>query len=227
MASYQRVALYVLFDAMERDLVQRIRLLQSSKAEPLLTHDERQKATARLQRRDSPFAISDDEQDLLHGLDLGDKLAVVLRNKTALDQSAREYYQGKRQWLERAIPIRNSVMHGRPLTTDDYATAFALANDLLKSPAYWPELSLTYRKYASDPESFVTTSLSFLEDEKIGEALNNLPLPDYDDTGFLPRPALEKELKKRLLGRHPIITVLGEGGNGKTALALQTLYGLL
>jgi LuxR family glucitol operon transcriptional activator len=33
-------------------------------------------------------------------------------------------------------------------------------------------------------------------------------------------------LKKKILSRHPVITVLGDGGNGKSALALQTAYNL-
>ena len=57
--------------------------------------------------------------------------------------------------------------------------------------------------------------------------LHNLPKADYDDTGFLPRPKLEAELKKKIFGRHPIITVLGDGGNGKTALMLQVAYQLV
>lgn len=57
--------------------------------------------------------------------------------------------------------------------------------------------------------------------------LNNLPRVEYDDTGFVPRPKLEADLKKKILGRHPVVTVLGEGGNGKSALTLQTAYRLL
>jgi hypothetical protein len=59
------------------------------------------------------------------------------------------------------------------------------------------------------------------------EVLNNLPRVDYDDTGFVPRFKLEADLKKKILGRHPVVTVLGEGGNGKSALTLQTAYRLL
>ena len=36
-----------------------------------------------------------------------------------------------------------------------------------------------------------------------------------------------RHLKKKTLGRHPVVTVLGEGGNGKSALTLQTAYRLL
>jgi LuxR family transcriptional regulator, glucitol operon activator len=226
MASYQRVALYIFFDAIERDLVSRIRAICSTTNDSVLTPDERQKAATRLQGRQSDLATGDDF-DLLHGLDIGDKYAVLLRHKDKLDLSSREYYISKSQSFSKAIPIRNATMHGRPLTTEEYSLGFSLANEFLASPAYWPDLHATYRLYNDDPKTFLSTSVALLEEDVSGEVLNNLPIPDYDDTGFLPRPELEKDLKKKILGRHPVVTVLGDGGNGKTALTVQTLYGLL
>jgi LuxR family transcriptional regulator, glucitol operon activator len=97
----------------------------------------------------------------------------------------------------------------------------------VKSKKRWPILHDSYTKYNNAPEEIAKQAISiFLEDEK-GEIFNNLPIPDYDDTGFIPRPKIEKELKQKVLGRHPVVTVLGDGGNGKTAVVLQTLYGLL
>ena len=226
MASYQRVALYVMFDAIERDLVDRARSIVLPGTQSLLTPDERAKAMARLERRDAPSIADLSDFDALTGLDLGDKVAVLMRHKAQLDEGTRTYYLGIRNGLERSIPVRNAVMHGRPLTTEEYAAGFSLANDLLTAAAYWPRLLVAYQNYNNDPAAFVSSSISLLDSEPSGETLNNLPTPDYDDTGFFPRPSLEKDLKKKLLGRHPVITVLGEGGDGKSALALQTLYGL-
>jgi LuxR family transcriptional regulator, glucitol operon activator len=83
------------------------------------------------------------------------------------------------------------------------------------------------RRYNDNPNDFYNSSISILEEESSAEALHNLPLPDYEDTGFFPRTDLERDLRSKILGRYPVITVLGDGGNGKTALTLQTLYGLL
>ncbi|WP_406852816.1 NB-ARC domain-containing protein [Brevundimonas sp. BH3] len=119
-------------------------------------------------------------------------------------------------------------MHGRPLTTTDYSVAFSSAEDFIKHQNYWPHLHQSYKKYNENPDYFMSRSVSFLDGEYAPSVtLNNLPLPDYEDTGFVPRPQLERELKKKLLGRHPVVTVLGEGGSGKSALALQTLYGMI
>ncbi|MCE9650981.1 MAG: hypothetical protein K8R18_15285 [Parvibaculum sp.] len=226
MASYQRIALFVFFDAIERDLVTRIRSVCIATADQILTDEERIKALARLQKREAHLSPTDD-YDLLHGLDIGDKYAVLLRHKNRMDQSSRDYYVKKKTSFERCIPVRNATMHGRPLTTEEYSLGFSLANEFLRNSAYWPDLQSIYRKYTDNPQLFLSSSVSLLDDELTGEVLNNLPIPDYDDTGFLPRPSLEKDLRKKILGRHPVITVLGDGGNGKTALTLQTLYGLL
>jgi tetratricopeptide (TPR) repeat protein len=54
-----------------------------------------------------------------------------------------------------------------------------------------------------------------------------LPLPDFDDTGFLGR---DEELRKLLglcAGPWPVVSVIGEGGLGKSALALRAAYDLL
>lgn len=227
MASYQRTALFIFFDAIERDLVARLRLIVPDSTVALLTVEEESKAVARLHRRGSHHASSTSPYDLIHGLDLGDKLAVLMRHKLSLDEGARAYFSEKRSHLERAIPVRNAVMHGRPLTTEEYSAGFVLAQDLLKSPLYWPNLASTYAEFNADPSSYIATAFAFLDAEPSSVSLHNLPPPDYDDTGFFPRPALEQDLRKKILGRHPVITVLGEGGNGKSALALQTLYGLV
>jgi len=58
--------------------------------------------------------------------------------------------------------------------------------------------------------------------------LNNLPLPEYDETGLVGRSkevADVFQLIKR--GRESVITITGEGGIGKTALALEVAYNLV
>jgi len=193
----------------------------------MLTHDEAARAAARLERREGLSVDAADHRSLLPGLDLGEKYAVLMRHRSLMDQASCEYYLSKQGSFEKAIPVRNSVMHGRPLTTTEFAIGISIANELVSASRYWPSLSSALHRYNENPNEFYNVSISFLEAEHSAEALHNLPLPDYEDTGFFPRPDLERDLRRKILGRYPVITVLGDGGNGKTALTLQTLYGLL
>lgn len=225
MASYQRVALFLLFDSIEQDLVRHVRTAVGG--DIVLTDDERTKASRRILSRSDAHYDAESEIDLLQGLDIAEKYDVLMRHKNGLGEAERNYFTSLSQNFKSVVPVRNSVMHARPLTIEEYSRGFSFAQSLLKSRSYWPVLSENYLSFSKDPTSFTSRSIEFLDEPGAGEVLNNLPTPEYDDTGFLPRPELERELKKRILGRHPVITILGEGGNGKTALALQTLHGLV
>lgn len=221
----QDVALFLLFTSIEKDLVEHIR--RFSDGAPRLTADELEKARQRMSLRRGGESDSDDACDLLFGLDIGEKFDALRRHKDKMDYSTRAYFDGLANIFQRIIPVRNSVMHGRPLLIDEQVLALSLANRLSSTSSLWPNLKSAQESYTKDPVSFLSNSISFWETMTPTEVLHNLPSPDYADTGFLPRPTLEKDLIKKLLGRHPVVTILGDGGNGKTALALQTLYGLL
>jgi LuxR family glucitol operon transcriptional activator len=171
MSSYQRVALFILFDSLERDLVERIRALPLDDS-PFLTSDERGRATLRLERREGVIVDKTDDLSLLPGLDLGEKYQVLMRNKGLLDLAALNYYSSLHSQLDRAIPTRNAVMHGRPLTTTEFALGFSLANDFVKHPVYWPHLAETFETYNKDPEQFIRSSITLLDDEPSGETLH-------------------------------------------------------
>ena len=144
-----------------------------------------------------------------------------------MDLESSQHFQRMKPHFDKCIGVRNSVMHGRPLTIDEYALASSFTSELLKHKVYWPKLNDSYRKYSEDPESITERSVRYLESVDSPETFNNLPSPDYEDTGFFPRPRLEKEIKRKILGRHPVVTILGDGGDGKSSIALQTLYGLI
>lgn len=225
MASYQKIALFVLFDSIEQDLVKAIRTV--SGGEPNLTAEEAAKAARNVGARSDSRLDPASPSDQLYGLDLYEKYQVLMRHKGRMDESTKQYYASIEQTLQSVLPVRNTVMHGRPLTVTQYGLGFAFAQSLLSRKTRWPLLAESYFQYSKEPEALVARSIQFLDTQIADIALNNLPIPDYDDTGFLPRPDLQRDLKHKLLGRNPVVTLLGDGGNGKTALALQTLYDLL
>jgi LuxR family glucitol operon transcriptional activator len=227
MSSYQRIALFIFFDAIEKDLVSHIRSVSPHVDDKILTAEERDKAQKRSERNDDQLSAIKNDFDLLYHLDLGDKLSIINRIKDRFEVGLSRHLSSKSKLLQRSISVRNSVMHGRPLTVEEHANAFALANDLVKSSGYWPILFSEITDYNKDPEGITRKSINIIDDPSEGLIFHNLPLPDYDDTGFVPRPALEQELNKKIRSRHPVVTVLGDGGNGKTALTVQALYSLV
>jgi len=225
MASYQRLALFVFFDAIERDLTEKIRFAGGS--DKILTDEEEVKAKAAVSRQLNVSLDPNSPYDQIMGLDLGAKFQVLMRIRDRLDHDSSEYYRNLYSAFEKIIPVRNAIMHGRPLTIEEHSAGFSFAQHLLSASARWKNLQKTYQEFSKSPDSFVSRAVAIIDTPVDFGVLNNLPLPDYDDTGFFPRVELERLLKKRILGRYPVITVLGDGGNGKTALALQTLYGLV
>jgi LuxR family glucitol operon transcriptional activator len=225
LANYQRLALFVLFDAIELDLITTIRTAANGAS--FLTSEEEAKAKAVLSRQTANALDPASPYDQLLGLDIGTKFQVLMRVRDNLDVAASSYFKELATSFEQIIPVRNAVMHGRPLNIEEYAAGFRFAQELLSKSARWPNLQKNYIDYTKSPEMFASRAVSLLDAPPDFGVLNNLPLPDYDDTGFFPRKELERLLKNRILGRYPVVTVLGDGGNGKTALTLQTLYSLI
>lgn len=228
MATIQRLTLYGFFDSLENDLVGLVRQYSyKSGTTNLLSPEQRSKSHKVLAKRgrDEVYNLNDD-LDLLYGLDIGEKYSILLKSKDQMDQATTAYFRGLNTSFNKAIPIRNDVMHGRPLTAEDHSFTYSLVNELLASANRWKHLAKFHRDITSNPSSVIAKNYEIFDAEVIEETLHNLPIADYDDTGFVRRLNLEKELKQKILGRHPVVTVLGDGGNGKSALALQTAYNL-
>jgi cold shock CspA family protein/tetratricopeptide (TPR) repeat protein len=225
-STLQRLTLYALLSALERDLRDFLALHVAPLVEPgtLLAKGVGDKARERFAKDSSDLPT---EQELLEYLDLGEEIQSIRVNDHRLDPATQTYIQKYYVGLEGLVAVRNRVMHSRPLEFDDLPRVSDLASELVRSHrALWANLRTTRRTLERDPDFATTLTIPETPDQST-KVLHNLPLTEFDDTGFIGRKKELHELKAALSGSYPVVTVVGEGGLGKTAIALKACYELL
>lgn len=197
----------------------------------ILPPDVRQNAAARFAEdmRNVGSAENGSDLDLLPYTDFADLSKMLYRLSDGFRDLASIDVRPLAGRIEEMAQARNRVCHSRPLQGDDFARFVDLLSYCLTEykTLEWEHLKEFERKTSSDPNFVLRLEIpSFwrLGDQSIQ---HNIPLPDYDDTSYLGRTTERKDIKKYLLGHHPVITIVGEGGVGKSALAMQCVYDLL
>lgn len=145
-------------------------------------------------------------------------------------------------------PLKSSELSGMPSLVDgvyvylgDFvgvelikstpdATDFYLPNGGFKGKSYELFSYITGSKAEGDGSAYLTPSTALPPSETQGLGLLDIQgqsfgnLPPFP-RGYINRQSLEEELNQRLSdNRHPIITLVGRGGIGKTSLALSVLH---
>lgn len=209
-----RARLFVLIDAFERDIravVTRFVLSEMSDEEALRGYFE---AAADRQAHDATAS-----SDIVDYLYLREGYDLLNTHRGLLPEELAGEVRQLTENLDRLVGIRQRVMHARPLLAGDSDAAVSLLN--MYRSRYWPELKRMISQLHEDPswEPVVTITAD------PGYALHNLPLPDYDETGLVGRAKETEELVKLIKRRREsVLTITGEGGIGKTALALDVAY---
>jgi tetratricopeptide (TPR) repeat protein/cold shock CspA family protein len=213
-----RARLYVLFDAFERDI-------RSILGKYVLSElGEEQTLGARyakaLQRRLDDEAATEDTP-ITEYLDLREAYDLLNTHRSYLPEELAKEVRELTLLLDRLVAIRNRVMHSRPLLAGDSDTAPSLLCQYRSR--WWAELQRMIAQMDADPSWEPLVELP----HATSRALHNLPLPEYDETGLVGRSKEVKDLVALLYRqREAVITITGEGGIGKTALALEVAYNL-
>lgn len=135
---------------------------------------------------------SDDISVLIDYLDMGDYIQILnSNNEIFLDK---KILKKLTQSIEVIVPTRNRIMHVRPLEFDDDSKIFDFVKEIDKFSKIldFSETKVISTKIRNEPDFLLSVipKLSYADNFCIK---NNLPMVDYDDTGFVGR-IKDKEL---------------------------------
>lgn len=166
--------------------------------------------------------------DVLDFVDFFDSFNILKKNEVFLPKLTSEYLTQIFGELSDLTPIRNRVMHTRPLLGGDFSTVYDFVQKLKNnSPIDWKYAIETRELIENDPTYLLTLRLPTIATYEIpSKVTHNLPVPDFDDTGFIGRTKDVDEIKK-LIFSNKVVSILGDGGIGKTALAVKVAYDLV
>lgn len=226
--SLTRNTLFALLMGLESDI--RRFVLRYNETGEIFSPEETEKASLRW-RVDTPRGhLQASPAELIDYVDLGELLDIVNRSSRRIADGLAIAEDELATWigpLRGLIPIRNRVCHARPLEPDDFTAGWSAIDEFATArppQAVLAELDETRAHLASSPTWPLTLVIPGFWKRDVEDIPNNLPVPEYDDTGFIGRKADRESILKLLRGSHRVVTITGEGGVGKTSLALQTLY---
>jgi len=224
-----RMSCFSLISAIESDLRNIITNQLPNNNETALPDDVVATAKTRyLEHKKIPSSTNIELSELLDFIDFYD-LSKIL-NKIVDIQSAftKDDVKSIVFQLEKLSKCRNRVCHSRPLEPNDFIDLLDFTQDLIGKgdKQDWKNINEA-RKNLDNPAFALSLSIPDFWRTSKKSIYNNLPLPEFDETGFMGRDKDRKSINKLLASNTKVISIVGEGGIGKTALAQRCLYDIL
>lgn len=163
----------------------------------------------------------------LRGLDIQAYIEICNANidKLSITVAQRRFINVE---LSKIIPIRNKIMHPRPLEFFDYSMVNAVFQQIEAelNCFTWNAVIRGKDLIENHPEDLILPPTFIKKNERI---IENLPsVLDYEETSFVGRNKEVAELRAKLNKKNVnILSVIGDGGVGKTAITLKLLYDML
>lgn len=220
-----RMTAYALISSLEEDLrglVKEYIIDESS-----INKELRERAKIRIEKDIGGIFEDIELRELIDYFDLGDTFQTINSNKEIFPDNVIKTIKHFTRELETLVSVRNRVMHIRPLNFDDLPNVTNFCESLIDfdTNISWQSISDTLNKIKRNPSFVLSLNITNLDDDNVIN--HNLPMPDFDETGLIGRDQEIEQIKKLCYGSFPVISIVGEGGVGKSALALKVAYELI
>lgn len=179
--------------------------------------------------KDNPLSDWKNNLDeVVEYLDFQDIFTILLSNEPFIPNNIINYLKINLNFLKEITPVRNRVMHTRPLLAGDFTTVYEFISSLKRTdPINWSYTIETRDLIEKDPSYVLTLKMPTIDGrDKKNKILHNLPAPDFDETGFIGRKKDVDDITKLILS-NKVVSIIGDGGVGKTALALKIAYDII
>lgn len=220
-----RILMFSICSSIEYDL----RKYLSNNSESIQLPDAVYKKATERNKNLKGLANESSQEEILNELDMGD-LVSLINSGAHVFGIGDHYKRAISEIFDKIIPIRNKVMHTRPIEFSDRGILEESLHTIDERLTFiqWNELKKTRDKLKNNPQKLIVETTFTPEIDDTTNIYHNLPVPEFDDTGYIGRKKEIRELMKLVESdKNQIMTVVGNGGIGKTAIVVKCLYELL
>lgn len=219
-----RMTIYALISSVEEDLRDIVKSHISD--ESLFPRELHSRCLNRIEKDIGAIFGDISTDEIVDYFDLGDTFQIINSNASVFPENISSSIKKLTKDFELLIPIRNRVMHIRPLNFDDLSKTTDICQKLKMATEYtWNNVTETIEKISKDSSYLFGLEVKNYDEQS--SVSHNLPMPDFDETGLIGRDNEIKKIKQLCYGSFPVISIVGEGGVGKSALALKVAYELV